>query len=71
MKAWNKDGWRTKDKKLIMLEYRELTKQELIQLNGGMNLLNRIGYAIGAAAANTVDFAYGVVDGINEAFRKE
>lgn len=54
-----------------MLKYQELTKEELIYLNGGMSLFRKIGYAIGAAAANAVDFVYGVADGINEAFKEE
>lgn len=51
-----------------MLKYQELTKEELIYLNGGMSLFRKIGYAIGAAAADTVDFFYGIADGINKAF---
>ena len=54
-----------------MLKYQELTKEDLIHLNGGMSVFKRIGYVIGAAAANTVDFLYGVADGINKAFDEE
>ena len=54
-----------------MKNYLELSKNELMHIEGGMNIFKRIGYAIGATAANTIDFIDGVIDGINEAFDEE
>ncbi|WP_319502120.1 hypothetical protein [uncultured Draconibacterium sp.] len=54
-----------------MEKYIELTKEELIHLNGGMSVFEKIGYAIGAVAANTVDWIYGAAEGIIKAMEEE